>query len=174
MKTSMVPFAEFVNSQQQSEPHNTQGVWVMKLFQKWRTATERMKAYKRSSLHTQPSQALLVIPKQGSVVQQLLRVGMQEREKNRAAMKSVVCSTHFLTWHHISHFTTFNESCGARELQVTLKMPQGMQYTLLFLWFSGFFFEALEAWGEESYFKKVSKGHQFLVPWQISAMISRQ
>ena len=99
---------------------------------------------------------------------------MQEREKNRAAMKSVVCSTHFITWHHISHFTTSNESCGARELQVTLKIPQGMQYTLLFLWFSGIFFEALGAWDEQSYFKKASKGHQFLVPWQISAMISRQ
>ena len=112
----MVPFAEFVNSQQQREPHNTQGVWVIKLFQNWRSATERMKVHKRINLHTQPSQALLVISKQGSVVQQLQRVGMQEREKNRAEMKSLVCCTHFLTRHHISHYTTYNVSCGAREL----------------------------------------------------------
>ena len=52
--------------------------------------TERMKAHERSSLHTQASQALLVISKQGSVVQQLQRVGMQEREQNLVAMISHV------------------------------------------------------------------------------------
>ena len=43
---------------------------------------------------------------------------MQEREKNRAVMKSLVRCTHFLTRHHISHSTTFTVSCGARELEV--------------------------------------------------------
>ena len=43
---------------------------------------------------------------------------MQERDKNRAAMKSLVSCNRFLTRHHISHFTTFTVSCGARELQV--------------------------------------------------------
>ena len=38
-----------------------------------------MKAHERTSHHTQPSQALLVISKQGSVVQELQRVDMQER-----------------------------------------------------------------------------------------------
>ena len=83
-----------------------------------------MKAHERSSLHTQASQALLVISKQGSVMQQLQSVGMQEREKNRAAMKSLVRCTHFLTQRHIAHSTNFTQlvdivlSCGARELQV--------------------------------------------------------
>ncbi len=98
-----------------------------------------MKAHERSSLHTQASQALLVslhtqasqallvILKQGSVVQQLQRLGMQEGEKNRAITKSLVRCTHFLTWHHISHFTNFTQlvdlivSWGA-----SVKMPQGM------------------------------------------------
>ena len=61
---------------------------------------------------------------------------MQEREKNRAAMKSLVRCTHLLTRHHIAHSTNFTQlvdlvvSCGARELQVFVEMPQGMHYTL--------------------------------------------
>ena len=49
---------------------------------------------------------------------------MQEREKNRAAMKSLVRCTHFLTQHHIAHSSNFTQlvdvvaSCGARKLQV--------------------------------------------------------
>ena len=52
---------------------------------------------------------------------------MQEREKNRAAMKSLVRCTHFLTWHHIPHSTNFTQlvdlvmSCGAGELQVFIE-----------------------------------------------------
>ena len=52
---------------------------------------------------------------------------MQEGEKNRAAMKSLVCCTHFLTRLHIAHSTNFTRlvdlvlSCGARELQVFIE-----------------------------------------------------
>ena len=62
---------------------------------------------------------------------------MQEREKNRAAIGSLVLCTHFLTRHHIAHSTNFIQlvdlvvSCGARVFKLSLKMPQGMQYTLL-------------------------------------------
>ena len=62
---------------------------------------------------------------------------MQEREQNRAVMKSLVWCTHFLTHHHIAYSNNFTQSfdlvmsCGAMELQVSLKIPQGMQYTLL-------------------------------------------
>ena len=58
-------------------------------------------------------------------------------DHNRTATKSLVCCTHFLTRHHIAYSTNFTQlvdlvvSCGARELQVFLKIPQGMQYTLL-------------------------------------------
>ena len=61
---------------------------------------------------------------------------MQEREKNRAAMKSLVHSTHFLTWHHIAHSNNFTQSidlvvsCGARELQVFVEnAPSNAVYT---------------------------------------------
>ena len=52
---------------------------------------------------------------------------MQEREKNRAAMKSLVRFPHFLTQHHIAHSTNFTQlvdlvvSCGTRELQVFIE-----------------------------------------------------
>ena len=52
---------------------------------------------------------------------------MQERHQNRAAMKSLLFCTHFLTQHHIAHSTNFTQSvdlvvsCGARELQVFIK-----------------------------------------------------
>ena len=90
-----------------------------------------MIAHESNSLHTQTSPAPLVITKQGSIVQQLQRVGMQEREKNRAAMKSLVCA-HFLTRHHIAHSTNFTQlvdlvaSCGAREFQFFVEIPHGM------------------------------------------------
>ena len=63
MMTSMVLFAEFVkHTTAESATQHTGGAWVTKLFQNWKKATERMKAYERSSLH---NQALLVISKQG-------------------------------------------------------------------------------------------------------------
>ena len=52
---------------------------------------------------------------------------MQEREKNRAALKSPIRWIHFLTRHHIAHSTNFTQlidlvvSCGARELQVFIE-----------------------------------------------------
>ena len=86
-----------------------------------------------ASLHTPASQALLVISKQGSVVQQLQWVGMQERVKNRAAMKYLVCCTHFLTRHHIAHSTNFTQVdfvlSGARELQFFENASRNAAYT---------------------------------------------
>ena len=102
---------------------------------------------------------------------------MQDRKKNRAAMKSLVRCTHFLTWHHTAHSTNFTQLvdlvvfCGARELQVIVEMPQGMQYTLL----GGYWLtlsKHLEH-GSRSLFKKGFKRHQFLVTWQRGALISR-
>ena len=68
-----------------------------------------MIAHESSNLYTQASQDLLVISKQGSVVQQLWRVGMQEREKYRAAIISHVHCIHILTRHHIAHSTNFTQ-----------------------------------------------------------------
>ena len=147
---------------------HTGGVLVTKLFQNWKKATERMKAHERSSRHTQASQAMLDISKHDSVVQQLQRVRMQEREKNSAAMKSLVRCTHFLTRHHIAHSTNFTQlvdlvvSCGARELQVFIKnasrnavdTSQGAVVD---------FIEALGTWVEESILKRLQKASVFSV-----------
>ena len=46
-------------------------------------------------------------------------------------MKSLVCCTHFLTQHHISHFTTFTVSCWARELQAFFENANAVYTSLL-------------------------------------------
>ena len=112
----------------ESATQHTGGVWVTKPFQNWKKATERMKAHERSSSTHKPVKPCLVLLKQGSVVQQLQRVGVQEREKNRAAMKSqltvlftVPISPTELIWLYL---------VGLENCKFSLKMPQGMQYTL--------------------------------------------
>ena len=124
-----------------------------------------MKAHERSSLHSQDSQDLW---KQGSVVQQLQRVGMQEREKNRAAMKFLVRCTHFVIRHHIAHSTNFTQlvdlvmSCGARELQISIEnasrnavyTSQGAVVDFIFV---------LRTWVEESILKRLPKALVFNV-----------
>ena len=58
---------------------------------------------------------------------------MQEREKNRAAMKSLVRCTHFLARHHIVHSTNFTQlvdlvmPCGAGELQIFVENASRLQ-----------------------------------------------
>ena len=62
---------------------------------------------------------------------------MQERDKNKAAMKSLVSCTRFL---HGTIFLTILLSLylvGLENCKFSLKMPQGMQYTLLVLRASG-------------------------------------
>ena len=89
-------------------------------------------------------------------------------------MKFLVRCTHFHTQHHISHFTNFTQlvdlvvSCGARELQVfvenasrnAVNTSRGAVVN---------FIKALGTWVKESILKK----HQFLVSWQMSALISQ-
>ena len=101
---------------------------------------------------------------------------MQEREKNKAAMKSLVLCSQLLTWHRIAHSTNFTQlvdlvvSCGTRKLQVFVKNAS---------WNAVYnsrgavvdFIEVLGTWVEESL--KRLKRHQFLVLWQMSALISR-
>ena len=170
MKTSMVLFAEFVNRPQQRAPHSIQEVFGSQN----RSRIGRKLPRERNSLHTQASQALLVVSKQGSVVQQLQRIGMQEREKNRAAMKSLVRCTHFLTRHRIAHSTNFTQlvdlvlSCGARELQVFIENAL-KKCNIHFSRGNGCLYRTWNM-GREVYFKR----HQFLVSWQMSALVSRQ
>ena len=91
---------------------------------------------------------------------------MQEREKNRAAMKYLIRCTHFLTRHHISSYTNFTQLidlvvfCGARELQVFFEnASRNAVYTSRGAVVD--FIEALGTWVKESNFKKASKDISF-------------
>lgn len=78
----------------------TGGVWVTKPFTNWKKAVEKMKAHEKSLLHSQANQAALAAEgalREGSIIQQLQKVDRQERIRNRAAIKSLIRCTHFLT-----------------------------------------------------------------------------
>ena len=59
----------------------------------------------------------------GAIIQQLQQIVQQENMKNRMAIKALLCCTHFLTRHHISYMTKFDQivdlivSCGAEDLK---------------------------------------------------------
>lgn len=93
---------------------------------------------------------------------------MAEREKNRAAMKSLVRCTHFLTRQHIAHSTNFTKlvdldvSCGARELEAFLESAsRNAVYTSRGAVVD--FIEALGTWVEESVLKRLQKAQFFSI-----------
>ena len=83
-----------------------------------------MRDHAKSDIHIQASEAALAT-QGGSVdiVQQLQKVGMQERMRNRAAVKSLIRCTHFLACQHIAHTTNFSKlvdlvvSCGGEDFK---------------------------------------------------------
>ena len=104
----------------------TGGVWVTKPFTNWKKAVEKMKAHEKSLLHSQANQAALAAEgalREGSIIQQLQKVDRQERIRNRAAIKSLIRCTHFLTRQHIPHTTNFDKlvdlvvACGGDDLK---------------------------------------------------------
>ena len=103
--------------------YRTSGVWTIKPFSNWKKARDRMRDAK-SDIHIQASEATLAT-QGGSVdiVQQLQKVGMQERMRNKTAVKSLIHCTHFLAHQHIAHTTNFSElvdlvvSCGGEDLK---------------------------------------------------------
>ena len=87
---------------------------------------DKMRAHERNSVHTNASQAALdaqLAMQQCSVLQQLQQSDRQERMKKRAAIKSFIRCTHFLTCQHIPHTTNFDRivnlviSCGGEDLK---------------------------------------------------------
>ena len=95
-----------------------------------------------------------------------MRVGRQERVNNRAAMKSLVRCTYFLTRHHIAHSTNFTQllnlamSCGARELQLFVEnASRNALYTSRRAVVD--FIEALGTWIEKSILKRLQKASVF-------------
>ena len=153
---------------QDSSTQHTGGVRVSKPFRNWKKAIEKMKAHESSSLNINANQVLLLASQHGSVMQQLQRVGVEQRERNRAAMKSLVRCTHFLTRHHIAHSTNFTQlvdlvvSCGTRELEVFLeRASRNAVYTSLGTVVD--FIEALGTRVEESILKRLEKSIFFSI-----------
>lgn len=97
---------------------------------------EKMRAHAKSDLHIQASEAALLAKREETIVHQLQNIGSQEGEKNRAAIKSLIRCTHFLTRQHIPHSTNFDKfidlvvSCHAQDLKVFLeKAARNAVYT---------------------------------------------
>ena len=128
---------------------------------------EKMRAHENSECHVRASEAVLVAAsKEGTVLQQLQSIGIQERAKNRAAIKSLIRCTHFLTRQHIAHSTNFSKlvdlilSCGAQDLKVfTDNAAKNATYTSRAAVVD--FIEALGTWVEEKVVQCIHKASVF-------------
>ena len=89
-----------------------------------------MKAHAMSALHIQVSQIAMETQhslREGSIVQQLQEVMIQERMKKRVTIKSLICCAHFLAHQHIPHTTKFDKlvdlvvSCGGEGIKCFLE-----------------------------------------------------
>ena len=85
-----------------------------------------MRAHSQSDVHIQACAADLAVAttlRDGTIIEQIQNVSVQQRVKNRTVIKALRC-THILTLHHIPHTTNFDElvdlivSCGGQHLQV--------------------------------------------------------
>ena len=119
-----------------------------------------MKVHAKSDGHIMASQAVLAT--QGrSIVQQLQKVGTQERMRNRAAIKSLIRCTHFLARQHIAHTINFSKlvdfvvSCGGEDLKYFMeKTGRNAMYTSHVAVVE--FVQALGTWVEESILQQAS------------------
>ena len=84
-----------------------------------------MKKHANSEAHNRNLQTEIFAArarKDGSVVQQLQRIGEQEKVRNRKAIKAFLRCTHFLAKQHIPHITNYDKlvdlvvSCGGQDL----------------------------------------------------------
>ena len=134
-------------------------------------AVVKMRAHERSSVHTNASQAALdaqLAMQQGLVLQQLQQSNRQERMKNRAALKSFIRCTHFLTRQHIPHTTNFEKivhlviSCGGEDLKHFLETTgRNALYTSHVAVID--FVEALGIWIEESTLKRLQRASHYSI-----------
>ena len=124
---------------------------------------------KSDDIHIQASEAALAM-QGGSVdiVQQLQKVGMQERMRNRAAVKSLIDCTHFLARQHIAHTTNFSKlvdlvvSCGGEDLKYFMvKTGKNATYTSHIAIVE--FLEALGTWVEEALLKRLQQASYYSI-----------
>ena len=145
------------------------GVWTTKPFTNWKRACDRMKDHAKSDIHIQASEAALAT-QGGSVdiVQQLIKVGMQERMRNRAAVKSLIRCIHFLARQHIAHTTNFSKlvdlvvSYGGEDLKYFMeKTGKNATYTSHIAVVE--FVEALGTWIEEALLKRLQQASYYSI-----------
>ena len=154
-----------------SSMQHSRGVWITTPFTNWKKAVDRMRAHEKSSVHTNATQAALdaqLTMQQGSVLQQLQKSNGQERMRNRAAIKSFIRCTHFLTRQHIPHTTNFDKivdlviSCGGEDLKHFLETTgRNALYTSHVAVVD--FVEALGTWVEESILKRLQKASHYSI-----------
>ena len=73
---------------------------------------KRMKAHSQSDIHVQACQASMLAKsagREGTIMQQLQQITDEEKMKNRAAVKALICCPHFLARQHIAHNTNFEK-----------------------------------------------------------------
>lgn len=148
----------------------TGGVWVTKPFTNWKKAVEKMKAHEMSDLHSQSNLAALAVEgalREGSIMQQLQKVDRRQRMRNRAAIKSLIRCTHFLT-QHIPHTTNFDKlvdlvvACGGEDLKHFLENAgRNAMYTSHIAVVE--FVEALATWVKESLLKWLKKAAYYSI-----------
>ena len=143
------------------------GVWTTKPFTNWKNAAAQMKAHAKSDGHIMASQVVLAT-QGGSIVQQLQKVGTQERMRNRAAIKSLIRCTHFLARQHIAHTTNFSKlvdlvvSCGGEDLKYFMeKTGRNAMYTSHVAVVE--FVQALGTWVEESILKRLQQASHYSI-----------
>ena len=110
-------------------------------------------------------------------VQRLQKVGMQERMRNRAAVKSLIHCSHFLARQHIAHTTNFSKlvdlvvSCGGEDLKYFIAKT-GKNATHTSHVAVAEFVKTLETWVEEALLKHLQQTSYYSIV-QMNVQIFR-
>ena len=126
---------------------------------------------KECEIHIQSCEAEMAAARalqEGSIVQQLQKIGDEEKSNNRLAIIALIRSTHFLVCRHIAHTANFDElvdlvvSCGAEDLRRFLeKAGKNASYTSKVAVVE--FVEAISVWAEESLLKRLRQASNFSI-----------
>ena len=139
----------------------TGGTWVTKPFTNWNKTLKKMKPHSQSDIHIQACQSSMLAERaarEGTIMQQLQQITDEEKMKNRAAVKALICYSHFIAHQYIAHSTHFEKlvslimACGGEDLKTFLESAgKNAMYTSQIAVTE--FIEALGTWAEESLLK---------------------
>ena len=111
-----------------------------------------MREHSNSEQHRHPCLTAHQVQTTGSIITQFQAISQSERQKNRKAIKSLICCTHFLARNHIAHTTNFDKlvdlvvACGGtagKRAQYTSKVAVVE------------FLNAIGTWVEETLLKRL-------------------